>query len=164
MNSEGPAENCTPEGTTLEPTSTSDPTGPGMPSGPAETVLLSPSKKRWIQRESSQFQKSMMKDVALLLNYDKDIDLVEAFCSHDSMLTKVAQLSGMTAERWTLDDFDLATESGFAEAEYRLRELRPRRIWLSPECGPFSQMQNANQRTAIQKAQLTIKRKRVYTQ
>ena len=41
----------------------------------------------------------MIKDVALLLSYHGDIELVEAFCSYDSMLTKVAQLSGVTAER-----------------------------------------------------------------
>ena len=66
----------------------------------------------------------MMKGIALLLNGHSEADLVEAFCSFDSMLTKVARLSGMSAERWTID-FDLSTETGLAEAEYRLRELPP---------------------------------------
>ena len=81
--------NCAPESTTLEHPNTADPFGPGMPLGPAGTVLLPPSRGKWIQGELSQFQKSMAKDIALLLSYRSDADLVEAFCPHDSMLTKV---------------------------------------------------------------------------
>ena len=77
----------------------------------------------------------MMMDIAMLLDHRGKIDLVETFCPHDSMLTKVALLSGMTAERWMIDDFDLSTESGFAEAAQRLRSIRPKRLWLSPEHG-----------------------------
>ena len=80
-----------------------------MPSGSSDPVLLSPSKGNWIQSEVLQFQKSMMKDVALLLSQHGDTDLVEVCCSHDSMLSHVAQSSGMAAERWTIDDFDLST-------------------------------------------------------
>ena len=76
-----------------------------------------------------------MKDAALLLNKHGDTDLVEVCCSHDSMLTHVAENSGMTAERWTIDDFDMSTELGFEHAEERRRYLRPRRLWLCPECG-----------------------------
>ena len=105
-----------------------------------------------------------MTDIAMLLNHHANIDLVEAFCSHDSMMTQVAQRAGMTTERWTIDDYDLSTESGFAQAEQRLRDLRPRRLWLSPECGPFSQMQNTNQRTPEQVNNLIEKRKRGFKQ
>ena len=99
-----------------------------------------------------------MLDIACLLNHRGDTDLIEAFCSHDSMMTKVARQTGMKAERWTIDDYDLSSEKGYLLAEQRLRQLRPRRLWLSPECGPFSQLQNANQRTPEQIADLTKKR------
>ena len=102
----------------------------------------------------------MMMDIASLLTHSSDgADLIEAFCSHNSMLTKVARQAGLKCERWTVDDFDLATEEGYDQAEARLRELKPRRIWLSPECGPFSQLQNANQRTEEQVKNLQRKRK-----
>ena len=100
----------------------------------------------------------MMTDVAMLLNHQTDTDLVEAFCSPDSMMTKVAQGAGMTSERWTASDYDLSTEEGYALAEQRLRILRPRRIWFSPECGPWSQMQNTNQRSPEQIEKLMEKR------
>ena len=100
-----------------------------------------------------------MKDIAMLLSDQQNTDLVEAFCSNDSMLTKVAQNAGLTAERWTKDDYDLSTESGYAQAEERLRCIKPRRLWMSPECGPFSQMQNINQKTPEQVEALKEKRK-----
>ena len=94
----------------------------------------------------------------MLLDHHGETDLVEAFCSPDSMLTKVALASGLSAERWTHQDYDLSTEEGYLQAEQRLRQLRPKRLWLSPECGPFSQMQNVNQRTPEQIADLIKKR------
>ena len=72
--------------------------GPGKSSGLHNSELLAPSKGKWIQKEWLQFQKSMMTDVAMLLNHQTDVDLVEAFCSPDSMMTKVAQGAGMTSE------------------------------------------------------------------
>ena len=87
----------------------------------------------------------------------RKMDLVEAFCSPNSMMTHTAQTAGLNAERWTKDDFDLETEEGYQAAEQRLRELRPRRLWLSPECGPFSQMQNINQRSPEQMLRLAQK-------
>ena len=100
------------------------------------SVLLPPPKGKWTQREFQNFQKSTMMNVAMMLNH-----------RDDPMMTKIAQLSGMAAERWATNDNDLSTESGFAQAEQRLRSIRPRRLWLSPECGPFSQVQNVNQGT-----------------
>ena len=96
----------------------------------------------------------------LLSGTRRKMDLVEAFCSPNSMMTQPAQRAGLNAERWTKDDFDLETEEGHHAAEQRLRELRPRRLWLSPECGPFSQMQNINQRSPEQMLRLAQKRAR----
>ncbi len=126
------------ESTALGPSFVSEPTelGTSSSSEQSNSVLLPPSKGNWIQKEVQNFQKSMMTDIAMLLNYHGDIDLVETSCSYDSLLTKVAQLHGMTTERWKIDDYDLSTESGLAKAEQRLRSIRPRRLWLSPEHGP----------------------------
>ena len=63
-----------------------------------------------------------MTDLALTLNHLGHLDLIEAFCSHDSMMAKTAQLAGLTTERWTIDDYDLSTEDGYRQAEERLRE------------------------------------------
>ena len=127
-------------------------------------MTLPPSKGRWIRKEALNFQKELMTDIACALNHRGKTDLIEAFCSKDSMLTNVARQNGMKAERWTIDDYDLSSEAGYQLAEQRLRQLRPKRIWLSPECGPFSQMQNTNQRTPDQIANLIEKRKQGFKQ
>ena len=94
----------------------------------------------------------------LVHNKEKHMDLVEVFCSPNSQLTTSAQGAGLKAERWTKEDFDLSKPSGCQAAMQRLRELKPKRLWLSPECGPYSVMQNANQRTPEQVESLRKKR------
>ena len=78
------------------------------------------------------------------------LDLLEVFCSPTSTMTQTANNSGLKAKRWTKEDFDLSRPSGYLQAANRLRELRPKRLWLSPECGPYSIMRNANQRNPEQ--------------
>ncbi len=97
----------------------------------------------------------------MLLNEDLgELDLVEIFCAPNSMMTRIAAQSGLIAARWTKDDVDLETEEGYQQAKEWLCESRPKRLWLSPECGPFSIMQNINQRTPEQRARLYEKRKK----
>ena len=90
-------------------------------------------------------------DIARLLKDGKEqTDLVEVFCSPTSTLTKTALSSGLKAEIWTKEDYELPRPSGCQLAMGKLRYLKPKRLWLSPECGPYSIMQNANQRSPQQ--------------
>ena len=98
----------------------SEGTAPEPPSAASESVRLPPHKSKWIKQETDKFQKALHKDIALLLDHHGVTDLVEAFCSPDSMLTKTAQAAGLSCERWTHQDYDLATEEGYLEAEQRL--------------------------------------------
>ncbi len=95
----------------------------------------------------------------LLDHTDGQMDLAEALCSPTSMLTQTAQNAGLAAERWTNDDFDLSTTEGHWQAAIRLKVKKPMGLWLSPECGPWSTMQNANQRTPEQVENLEEKRR-----
>ena len=95
----------------------------------------------------------------LIHNPEEQLDLLEVFCSPSSTMTQTANNSGLKAERWTIDEFDLSRESGYFQAACWLRELKPKRLWLSPECGPFSIMQNANLRNMQQVQDLIEKRK-----
>lgn len=128
----------------------SEGTAPEPRSDASESVRLPPSKSKWIKHEVEKLQNTFLTDIAMLLYHHGDTDLAEAFCFPDSMLTNVALASGLSAERWTHQDYDLSTGDGCFQAEQRLRQLRPQRLWLSPECGPFSQMQNVNQKTPEQ--------------
>ena len=67
----------------------------------------------------------------LVHNKDKHMDLLEVFCEPTSQLTTSAKGAGLKAERWTKEDFDLSQPAGRQAAMKRLRELRPKRLWLS---------------------------------
>lgn len=86
----------------------------------------------------------------LLKEAKEKINLVEVFCPPTSTLTKAAQSSGLKAEdgpKETSICHDLQAANLPWE---RLRQLRPKRLWLFPECGPYSIMQHANQRAPQQ--------------
>ena len=118
-------------------------------------IAITHANGRWLLKEQADLHTQISTDIAMSLS-DKtgNIDLLEVFCSPTSQLTHTAHNSGMDAERWTSNDFDRSTVSGYQQAAQRLRELRPKRLWLSPERGPFSSMQNDNQRTPNQIAEL----------
>ena len=71
-------------------------------------------------------------------------DLLEVFCSSTSTMAQTANNAGMDADRWTKDNFDLTRPSGYLQVAHWLKQLRPRRLWLSP--GPYSITQDAHQR------------------
>ena len=54
-------------------------------------------------------QNKLSVDIAMLLEKSFPTDLVEVFCSPDSMLTWIAQQSGLAAERWSMDEIGLST-------------------------------------------------------
>ena len=69
------------------------------------------------------------------------LDLLEIYCEPDSELTNQALRLGLKARRFTIQDGDLATESGCQSLWKILREERPRHVWVAPECkcwGNFS--------------------------
>ena len=72
-------ENCVTEDASPEPINASE-----------SSITLPPSKGKWIRKEVLDFQRELMTDIAYALNHGGNMDLIEAFCSKDSMLTKVA--------------------------------------------------------------------------
>ena len=55
--------------------------------------------------------------------------------------------------------FDLTTNDGLKGILQSIDRLKPERVWLSPECGPYSVMQNINQWSPEQKEKLAEKRR-----
>jgi len=53
----------------------------------------------------------------------------------------------------------LTTNSGLKAVFDKIDVLRPEHVWLSPDCGPYSIMQNVNQRTPEQCEALAEKRR-----
>ena len=88
--------------------------------------------------------------------------LFEVACGPDSLLTaKMRQLTGRdsSAERLSFwNGYDMTTSLGVRAVISKIEKEKPCHVWLSLECGPFSKMQNVNQRTEKQREELKQKR------
>ena len=69
------------------------------------TEPLPPHKAKWLALENEKWHKQLETDIAMLIhNTEKQLDLVEVFCSPTSQLTKSAQGADLKAERWTKEE------------------------------------------------------------
>ena len=96
------------------------------------------------------------------------VQLLEVACSPDSVLSSVMQeITGnpKAAIRLSLwNQHDLGTNEGVRAVLDKIDLHDPEHVWLAPECGPYSVMQNVNQRTEQQKQELAEKRKQALKQ
>ncbi len=94
--------------------------------------------------------------------------LFEVACGPDSVLTsKMQQMTGKkeSARRFAYwNGYDLSTSTGVRAVLSEVDKENPQSVWLSLECGPFSKMQNVNQRTPEQREALKEKRANVIKQ
>ena len=67
-------------------------------------------------------------------------------------------MQGKRLSNWS--GHDLATDVGTQRTLEELRLWKPRKVWWSPPCDPFSSLQNINQRTEEQVRKLKAKRRR----
>ena len=88
--------------------------------------------------------------------------LYEIACGPNSVLTeKVRAMSGRedAAQRFAYwNGYDVSTSLGVRSIVSQIDKNRPGHVWLSLECGPFSKMQNVNQRNEKQIKDLKQKR------
>ncbi|CAK0811884.1 unnamed protein product [Prorocentrum cordatum] len=87
------------------------------------------------------------------------VTMVEARTHEDSNLGKVCDEKGYHYERLGLfSENDLSKPQGYHKAKFLLDEKRPELFVSTPPCGPWSIMQNANQRDDRQRENLRRKR------
>ncbi|CAK0873791.1 unnamed protein product, partial [Prorocentrum cordatum] len=87
------------------------------------------------------------------------LTMVEACTHEDSNLGKVCDEKGYHYERLGLfNENDLSKPQGYHKAKFLLDEKRPELFVSAPPCGPWSIMQNVNQRNDQQKENLRRKR------
>ena len=80
----------------------------------------------------------------------KQTDLFEVFCSGQSRLTQQVQQQQGSAFRFSKDRTDLMTTEGRKVLFIELVSRKPRHLWFSPECGPWSAWSNLNQMKSIE--------------
>ena len=82
--------------------------------------------------------------------FQKPIDVLEVFCGPHSQLTHQCQQLGHRAMRFGLAEGDLQTVEGRARLFTVLNTHRPRHVWFSPKCGPWSSWSNLNGSRSIE--------------
>ena len=126
------------------------------------------SLKKGHARDLSSTVDRMLPDTLQSLVLPDRTVLLEVACSEDSILTKTMQdLTGRqkSAQRLSIwNHYDLSTDNGVRSVLDRIDKEKPMHVWLSMECGPYSIMQNANQRNVQQKENLEAKRREVLKQ
>ena len=117
---------------------------------------LRPSESRQLSRKVDRMLHEVIED---WVPKDKTI-LMEVACGPDSLLSSTMQeITGCkhTAQRFALwNQHDLRSSDGVKSVLTAIDRLEPDHVWLAPECGPYSMMQNINQRNDKQRAQLGV--------
>ena len=79
------------------------------------------------------------------------MDMFELCCHSESELVKQLELAGGSAMRMTLEaGYDWTKASTYDKAVRDFNKYRPRMVWGSPTCGPYSSVQNMNNRSEQQ--------------
>ena len=87
------------------------------------------------------------------------IDLLEVYCSSESELTNQGIKAGLSTRRFGLRQGDLSTFAGRCVLYEHLWKFRPKHVWLSPKCGPWSNWSRLNMNKSLQ-LESQIKRER----
>ena len=80
----------------------------------------------------------------------KQLDLLEVFCHDQSRLTQQCRNLGGHANRHGYREGDLMTEEGRKTLFIRVIGQKPRHLWLSPVCGPWSAWSALNATRSLQ--------------
>lgn len=102
-----------------------------------------------------------------MLAFGNRLVLLEVCCSPDSQLTRCCQeVFGVeSGKRMNHDNGgDVETRAGRDLIKQVIQDRRPRLVWISPECGPFSPLQHLNRRSDKQRADLQEKRRHAMLQ
>ena len=107
----------------------------------------------WVHAEMFQYWKARFavstEQIARRLQ-QCDIDFLEVYCSQESQLTKAASNHGLRALRFGLQQGDLATYGGRIKLYELLWHCRPRHVWVSPKCGPWSSWNRLNSQKSVE--------------
>ena len=77
-------------------------------------------------------------------------DVLEVYCSANSQLTHQCQALGLKALRFGLAQGDLSTFAGRSRLYDIVWTYRPRHIWTSPKCGPWSAWNRLNMNKSVE--------------
>lgn len=126
-----------------------------------DDVSRKPISAKVLKQLEQQFCQCVEDDFSFVANSNR-LMLLEVCCAEDSVLTQACcdifgPDTALRVSHW--NGGDIETKQGREYVKKLIREKRPRLVWLSPECGPFSPMQHLNQKSEKQRLDLQEKRK-----
>ena len=80
----------------------------------------------------------------------KQLHILEVFCSSGSEIAKQANNMGYRGRRFGLEQGDLSTPAGRRELFQVVCSEKPKDIWFSPTCGPWSSWSNFNEKRSLE--------------
>ena len=107
-----------------------------------EEVVMSHDEAMWLKDVHKLIKKGN--------NNCPQLDILEVYAYPDSQLTEVATACGLKAKRFTKEDGDLSTPEGRTSLIMHVLLYRPKNLWLSPECAPWSAWNRFNSYRSMQ--------------
>ena len=99
--------------------------------------------------EEARWLKEVFKIIQNGNNKCSQLDLLEVYAYPNSKLTETAKKCGLRAERFTKEDGDLSTDEGRNSLLTIILLRRPKHVWLSPECKPWSAWNQFNSQRSL---------------
>ena len=88
----------------------------------------------------TEFEAKLLKAIRAETNhkaFGKQVDLLEVYAQPNSRLSEEVIRQGGRAERFTIEHGDLSTFEGQMQLLRMIFRLRPKNIWVAPECHPW---------------------------
>ena len=115
------------------------------------TVMSSETVK--LKNLIMKFEKELWSTSQQVRAMGKPITLIEVFCTEGSPLTHQVNQLGHAAQRFGYSEADLSTSEGRARLFSSLIRHRPKHVWVSPDCGPWSSWTRLNESKSLENQQ-----------
>ncbi|CAK8996448.1 Retrovirus-related Pol polyprotein from transposon RE1 (Retro element 1) (AtRE1) [Includes: Protease RE1, partial [Durusdinium trenchii] len=122
---------------------------------------LTPLQQESLVTSADHYQQEAEETFEVLFNTSSQVDLMEVCCPPDSRLSQTFLDNNRKAIRVGLPAHDLSNSKDTEEIIAMIHDLRPKMMWISLPCGPYSPIQHIfNQATPEQEAALLLRKKR----
>ena len=109
-----------------------------------DTITFMQHEQLHLKQLIQQYERELESHLTHVQPMGPPCHLLEVFCSQQSPLTHQMQQLGRSAYRFGRSEGDLETVSGRAKLFSAMARHRPKHIWVSPDCGPWSSWSNLN--------------------
>ena len=107
-------------------------------------------ERKVFEKLVQQYQQEYLEVSKQINTTNSRTDILEVFCGAHSQLTHQCRQLGFKAERFGREQCDLQTRQGREQVFRYQISHRPKHVWFSPSCGPWSGWSHLNGSKSIQ--------------